>query len=113
MAVLQAHNVWRRDVGILIRLIRVVCRNASLGRKRKLGNDVADLVLARLLFIISLRRLIRRGAAPVVISSCWRTVVLLLVSLLLQAQLLRVGLHALITLGMAAQALAWDDALGA
>ena len=114
MAVLQAHNVRRGDVGVLVGLVRVVSSDAALGRERELGYDVADLVLRALLLLIScLRRLVGRGAAPIVISSCWRALVLLLFSLLLQTQLLRVGLHALIALGVTAQALAWEDALRA
>ena len=111
MTVLQSHDVWRGYIGVLVRLIRIVSRNTSLGRKRKLGDNVADLVLGLLLIIGS--SLIRSGAAPIGISSCWRTLFLLLFSLLLQPQLLRVGLHALITLRVTAQALAWQHALGA
>lgn len=112
MTVLQAHDVWRGDVGVLVCLVGVVGRDATLGRKRELGDNVADLVLGGLLLVFGLRRLIGSGTAPIVISSCWRAIVLLL-SFLLQSQLLRVRLHALITLCMAAQTLAWDNALGA
>ena len=46
MTVLQAHDVRRRDVGVLVRLVWVVSCNPSLGREGELCNYVADLVLS-------------------------------------------------------------------
>lgn len=62
VAVLEAHNVRRRDIGILISLVWVVCRNTALGSERELRHNVADLVLglaARLALLMT--RLLRRG----------------------------------------------------
>ena len=40
MAMLEAHNMWVGDVGVLVDLVRVVRGDAALGRKGELCNDV-------------------------------------------------------------------------
>ena len=47
MAVLQAHNVWVSNVCILVNFVGVVSRDTAFGSKRKLGNDVHNLVRGR------------------------------------------------------------------
>ena len=109
VAMLQAHDVRRRDVGVLVRLVRIVRGNAAFCREREFSDDVTDLVLAGLLrdllsrrgrvrYLVGRRRLrtilIRDGA--VVVGVVLRTFASLLpdVKLLLQPQFL-LSLHAL------------------
>ena len=47
VAVLQAHDVRRGDIGVLVRLVGVVGCNTSFGSKGEFGDYVADLVLRR------------------------------------------------------------------
>jgi hypothetical protein len=44
VAVFQAHDVGRRDVGVLVCLVGVVCCYSAFGCKGELGHHVADLL---------------------------------------------------------------------
>lgn len=45
VAVLQAHDVRVGNIGVLVDFVRVVRRDAALGGKRELGDDVDNLLL--------------------------------------------------------------------
>ena len=45
VAMLQTHNVWVSNVGILVDLVGVMGRDTSLGRKRELCDDIHDFLL--------------------------------------------------------------------
>ena len=44
VAVPQPHNVWVRNIRVLIDLVRVVRRNSTFGSEAELGDDVGDLL---------------------------------------------------------------------
>ena len=46
MAMLEAHDMWRGDVSVLIRFIRVVGGDSSLRRERKLCYYITYLLLS-------------------------------------------------------------------
>ena len=60
MAMLKAHDVRVRDVGILVDLVRIMGRDATLGRERELRDDIHNFLLLVAVGFLALLTLSRR-----------------------------------------------------
>jgi hypothetical protein len=85
MAVLQAHDVRRCDVGILVSLVGIVSSNSSFCSEREFGHNIANFCLWLILI---------RGF-PLAFTRRDLFSILLLLKLLLNSELLRSGLTTL------------------